>query len=660
MERRTRLGASVVAIITAAVVLPASSAVLPISGPFGGEPKPESTVAPGEIALVAFDSCGEALDEFQGAALEQVGPYGLPGGPRMIMVDGLESAMASDAPSGVAARAPSAGAPSSPANHSATNVHESGADEPDLVKTDGRRIVTVAAGTLRVVDAASRTLTASIKLPGGDGAYASGLLLHGDRALVMMPGFGPARPAARTMPHHGHDGARLVLVELSGAGKIAGTLAVDGAYVDARKSGPIARVVIRSGPRLEFRMADEPESPAAATAKNRAIIRGSSIADWLPGFELNTPRGSTSGRLVGCGAVSHPPQDTGVSLLTVLTFDLGRELGTGDPVAITAAGGTVYGTGNSLYVADDGVPFDAMPADRQGRESEAKQRTRVYQFDTAGPGKPRYVASGAVSGSLLNQYSLSEHDGVLRIATTEHDRRCCAEDQQAPESESAVSVLAKRGDKLVPIGSVGGLGKGERIYSVRFLGDVAYVVTFRETDPLYRLDLSDPERPRVTGELKITGYSAYLHPVADDRLLGVGQEATGRGRTTGTQVSLFDISDANEPRRIAQHHVAEAHSEAENDPHAFLFWPAKRLLVMPVMYYSQDAGGESYALVLRVDGDTLTEVGKVSHAVSASDPWQHGVRRSLVVGDTLWTVSEAGVMASDIDTLTRQAWLPFG
>lgn len=659
MKRRTRLGASIVAIVTAAVVLPASSAVLPVFGPAGNDDRPERSGAPGEIDLVAFDSCGEALDELQGAALEQVGPYGLAGRPHRVTIgmteQSTEDAVAAEDTSAAAGRA--AGAP---ADHSATNIHESGADEPDLVKTDGRRIVTIAAGTLRVVDAASRTQTASIDLPGGEHAYASNLLLHGDRALVMMPGFGPVRPSADTMPHHGDDGSRLVLVDMTGAGKIAGTLAVDGAYIDARKSGAIARVVIRSGPRLNFPMGDVPESPAAATARNRTVIRGSSIADWLPRFVLDTPQRSTAGQLVDCAAVSHPPEETGVSLLTVLTFDLGRELGTGDPVAVTAGGGTVYGTAKSLYVADDGVPFDVIPADQPGQGSEAKQRTRVYQFDTTGAGKPRYVASGSVSGSLLNQYSLSEHECVLRIATTEHDWRCCAEEGQAPASESTVRVLAKRGDKLVPIGSVGGLGKGERIYSVRFLGDVAYVVTFRETDPLYRLDLSDPERPRVTGELKITGYSAYLHPVAENRLLGVGQEATGRGRTTGTQISLFDTSDASKPRRLAQHHVADAQSEAENDPHAFLYWPAKRLLVLPVMYYPRDAGGEeSYALVLRLDGDSLAEVGKVSHEVGGSDPWQRNIRRSLVVGDTLWTVSEAGLMASDIDTLTRQAWLPF-
>ena len=126
---------------------------------------------------------------------------------------------------------------------------------------------------------------------------------------------------------------------------------------------------------------------------------------------------------------------------------------------------------------------------------------------------------------------------MLRAATTSNDN----------ESQSYVTVLATKGGRLEKAGQVGGLGRGERIYAVRFIGDRGYVVTFRETDPLYTLDLADPARPRVTGELKILGYSAYLHPVGEHELLGVGQDATPEGMRLGTQVSLFDVS--NPPRR---------------------------------------------------------------------------------------------------------------
>ena len=119
-----------------------------------------------------------------------------------------------------------------------------------------------------------------------------------------------------------------------------------------------------------------------------------------------------------------------------------------------------------------------------------------------------------------------------------------------------------------------GLGKGERIYAVRFLGDRGYVVTFRQVDPLYTLDLRDPERPRVR---RAEGHrlSSYLHPVSDTLLLGIGQDATEQGRTLGTQVSLFDVSDPAPPRLVGARVARPGASAAEQDHHAFLWWRAR-------------------------------------------------------------------------------------
>jgi hypothetical protein len=299
-----------------------------------------------------------------------------------------------------------------------------------------------------------------------------------------------------------------------------------------------------------------------------------------------------------------------------------------------------------------------------------------------------------VPGRLLNQFSLSEHDGYLRVATTtDPGAGCCRPVTPAPggtgapaQSESAVTVLAQRGDRLVEVGRVGGLGKGERIYAVRFLGPLGYVVTFRETDPLYTVDLSDPRRPRAAGELKINGYSAYLHPAGEGRLIGVGQDATADGRRTGTQVSLFDVADPAQPRRIARYQVPYGQSEAEFDHHAFLYWPATGLLVLPVTRPWTGAdpvpdGGRGAtppelraeqpgtgALVLRVSGDRLAPVGTVVHPVDGRtgqapfDPFGNrpGVRRAVVAGNTLWTVSADGALASDEGSLRRRAWVGFG
>lgn len=602
------------------------------------DPGPPPVGAPG-IELVAYDSCAAALREFKRTALARVGPYGLPGGFRSgVMLDGAR----------VAAEATSQ---SAAPEHSTTNVHEPGVDELDVVKTDGKRLVTVVGRKLRVVDVATRRLTDSIDI---GSHYATGLFLHGDRALVLAPA-DYAEPGILRDSISGLyvPEMRLVSVDLA-AGRVDGELTVDGNMVDARSVDGIARVVVRSGPRMAFDHPAGLRSEAEATARHRKMIRRSTIADWLPRYALRSGVVERTGRLVDCSRISHPEPATGVSMLTVLTFDVGADLGTGDPVSITGEGGTVYGTAESLYVADDNVDFGMPVPMEDGTAPEQKQqRTTVYQFDTSGRGAPRFVASGAVDGSLLNQYSLSEYDGYLRVATTEQGWSSSGAQMR---SQSAVTVLQRQGDRLVRVGGVGGLGKGEQIYAVRFLGDTGYVVTFRQVDPLYRIDLSDPRQPRLAGELKITGYSAYLHPVGDGRLLGVGQEATTDGRTTGTQVSLFAVDGP--PRRLAQHRISGAHSEAEWDPHAFLYWPQRSVVVLPIMQwdiYRADDGPR--VLVLRIDGDRLTEVGTVTHPHKGD--MVREIRRSVVIGDVLWTVSDAGVRANDIDGLAGLGWVPF-
>jgi hypothetical protein len=225
-------------------------------------------------------------------------------------------------------------------------------------------------------------------------------------------------------------------------------------------------------------------------------------------------------------------------------------------------------------------------------------------------------------------------------------------------------------------GHIAGLGPTERIYAVRFIGPVGYVVTFRQTDPLYTLDLSDPAQPRVRGAVALTGYSAYLHPASDIRLIGIGRQADAMGHVGGTQVSLFDVSDLATPMRLATFALAAAVSDAEFDPHAFLYWPGSHLVVVPVQVpgpvpaapvtpgelAQSPEGPHSSALVLRIDDSGITETGLVSqpdtgHASGLA--WFPPIERSLIIGQTLWTISNAGAMASDLTTLRQLAWIHF-
>lgn len=248
-------------------------------------------------------------------------------------------------------------------------------------------------------------------------------------------------------------------------------------------------------------------------------------------------------------------------------------------------------------------------------------------------------------GYLLSQWSLSEHKGVLRVVSTD------APAWWGPgrESESFLTALRHRDGALVTAGRIGGLGKGERVYAVRFVGDVGYVVTFRQIDPLYTVDLADPDRPRVLGELKIPGYSAYLHPIGENLLLGVGQDATDEGRSLGTQLSVFDVSDLRRPTRLHKASLGLGWSEAESDHHAFLFWPRAGVVVIPF---------EQRGVAFRVGrARGIDELGRIDHA--PENRWAAGIRRSLVVGDSVLTVSEAGVMSSSLATLVERGWAAF-
>jgi hypothetical protein len=631
MSRRLLLGATLAATITVA----GCTADTP-----NPPPPPARTFDPNALRLVAFDSCDRLTDELRAAAKEAVGPWGFEGGMRA-----MESG-AADAASGArnaAGPMPAAGKAATP-EYSGTNVHEQGVDEPDIVKTDGRRIVTVTMGTLRVVDAATRRLTAEVGLgmvPGGQ----TDLLLSGDRALVLVHSLTGRYPMRIAMPEGGPaQGPQVILVDLSAEPRVLSRFEGEGELVDARLTGSTARVVLRSSPRIAFPdLPNRNDEDERVKANRKAIDRASADA-WLPGWTV-TDGDTTERGKVGCGQVSRPPVFSGSSVVSVHTFDLAEpKLGNGDPVSVVADGDTVYGTPTSLYIASDQRwRLDFWP----GRDNRrTNQRTEIYRFDTPAGAKPVYAAAGSVPGWLVNQYALSEWNGHLRVATTDESAQ-----------SSAVRVLKQQDDKLAQVGVIDGLGKGERIYSARFIGPRGYLVTFRQTDPLYSVDLSNPAKPRVTGELKITGYSAHLQPIDEGRLIGIGQEATVEGRTQGTQISLFDVSNMADPRRLAQYHVANGHSEAEYDPHAILWWPATKLLVVPMVSFdSTKSMSQPSALALRVTDAGLAEVGTVEQPVM-TEGYRPSIQRSLVIGDVLWTYSDAGLQASSLSTMESLAYI---
>ncbi len=200
--------------------------------------------------------------------------------------------------------------------------------------------------------------------------------------------------------------------------------------------------------------------------------------------------------------------------------------------AVLGAGNNVYCTTETLYAAS------TVYEDAQAGEyifGTATEKTNIYKFDIR-DGKINYIGCGSVYGYALNQFSIDEYNGYLRIATTTG--------RWGDELSNQVYVLDK---DLKVVGEITGIAKGETIKSVRFTGNTGYVVTFEQTDPLFVIDLTDPQKPEIKGELKIPGFSAYLHPVSETLLLGVGVDGTNDGQGNGMKVSLFDVSDPANP-----------------------------------------------------------------------------------------------------------------
>ena len=587
--------------------------------------------------LTSFGSCGALLGYAKAQARKLVGPYGLGAGAGpAVAAPVAESARASGPQQGV--------------DFSGTNVQEEGVDEPDLVKTDGKTLFAVAGGRLNAVDVGGLRPRLLDSLP-LDRTQSHELFLHGDRLLVLSRGGFWIEPlpgvAARVM-RYSPSASELAEVDVSNPSRLrlVRTLELDGSYVAARLVGSAVRVVVSAQVPAELPFvapADgTKEAQAAAARRNRAVVAGSRVSSWLPGYRV-TRAGAKPGRerpLVQCRHVRRAAAFSGLGMLTVLTLDLAKGLQPVDSAAVMTDGRIVYASPESLYVATE--RWADRPDPDTPNRTESGVRTEIHKFDISSPVKTHYRGSGTVSGHLLNQWSLSEHRGVLRVVSTEAPAWW---GPSGRETESFVTTLRPSGGALVQAGRVGGLGKGERVYSVRFVGDTGYVVTFRQIDPLYTLDLASPERPRVLGELKIPGYSAYLHPIGEDLLLGVGQDATEEGRPTGTQISIFDVSDLRRPARLRTHHLGVGWSEAERDHHAFLFWPRTGLVMIP---FNQQAVGFRVGRARGID-----PVGRVEHDA------QWPIRRSLVVRDSVLTVSEKGVLASSLTTLAERGWVAF-
>ena len=325
------------------------------------------------------------------------------------------------------------------------------------------------------------------------------------------------------------------------------------------------------------------------------------------------------------------------SYLTVTLLDSASD-GTNAQMKAVLGGGTdIYCTEDTLLVAaqdlSDTTANSNAAGDMIASFVSGAVDTRLFAFSLSDG--IRYQGSTEIDGSLLNQFAMDAHNGYYRIATTAEDGSC-------------LTVL---NESLETVGKLGGIAPGEDIYAVRFLGDTAYLVTFYQTDPLFIVDLSDPTSPEITGELKIPGFSSYLHPYAENLLIGIGESGDESGATGKLKVSLFDVSDMQDPKEISSVVFDGAQytsSTAQSDHHAYLTLPDGAFAIPVYESGTVSQPGASLACVLTVENGTLRVIETYSPDLEGEDVY--AIARLTFAGDTLYTLSDTALVAFDRST----------
>ncbi len=607
-----------------------------VSGPVSGVPIMTSVKAQSSLPKVgSMDELVSIMKErglfYEASASE----YTMGGGMRTLAESAAMAPPAADAPTPAPAQAPTpvdgaAVKSLDDSSFSSTNVQTAGVDEGDIIKTDGRYIYSLFENRITIVEANGGSMTKKTSFAPEGEVYLSEMYVLGDRLLLI--GTRSEYETAQNEPTPDIAAGSAMKIAPSGIwrpywGK---TFTVFLVYDVSDRSAPrLERRVESEGSPVSSRVSDG--NVYFATSKYiNAMPLGQEYKDGdiLPAY-LDT-NVSDSKRLIYPGDISICPGSSAANYLQVGSFAIsGGELSLD---SYLGAGTQLYMSAESLYIAADA-------SDGTG------QRTRFFRFEVDGP-RLRYVASGDMAGYVLDQYSMDEFGGYFRVAATEW--------------QSGSRVVIFDGDMQLA-GSLTGLAKDEQIKSVRFMGATGYVVTFRQIDPLFVIDLSDPKAPKVLGELKIPGFSQYLHPLEDGILVGFGRNIEDyfvkgedgkdilKGQLDdGMKISMFDVSDPENPREI--HKVVyrgSAYSEALNNPRALMCDPQRKLFAFPMDVYDFDSWSGVYAISASKE-DGFKTLAKLKSEFSPD----YGQRRAVYIGNTLYTASGGGISAYSYSDFT--------
>ncbi len=352
----------------------------------------------------------------------------------------------------------------------------------------------------------------------------------------------------------------------------------------------------------------------------------------LPHYQSLTSSGfATSGVISEMSAIARVIDSESDSLLSVVSIDT-----RGGQPGLISSSSVVTDWTNGIHANRDHL-YVFSPIYNDGGT-----QTRVVQFAWANGGREiQLLASGVVEGTLLNQFSADEHDGRLRIATTTSHYDA---DAGVFTQANNLTVLENINGTLTEVGAVNGFANGEQIYSARYDGDRAFVVTFRQVDPLFVFDLSDPTAPVIRGELKVPGTSSYLQLIDENHLLAIGRSF----ETQSTKVSLYDISDPTNPFEVDEDILPQwTWSQAEWDAKAIGWFASSNTLAIPTSGYDESFGYHNELVVFHID---VTQSGESAIQETGSVEDDGYIVRSAFIGEVLYAISSNSVIATNINS----------
>lgn len=560
-------------------------------------------------------------------------------------------------------------------DYSTTNVQVQGVDEADLVKTDGRYIYQVNGANLVIVDAQEpERMKVSSRITFKEGQFMP-LEMYVDQDALILIGHTPMplgipKPVIqdsmnskgqKIRPMPGYYAGSTVHVKVydikdRSSVKLEREIKIEGSYLSSRKI------------KDSFYLVTNQPIPYYIMENKESEVPAPRYLDTLLGEEIQT---------ADFEDIRYFPNAVEPNYITLLGLNLKTFKEKANIDTYLGQGENIYASSKNLYIAVNRYeveqPLDTLQNQAEGTAGFQKilpkdtYNTEVYKFGLK-DGEFQYTAKGKISGRILNQFSMDEYEEHFRIATT------TGEMWRSDEWTSKNNVYILDG-QMKTVGSLEGIAPGERIYSMRFMGKKGYMVTFRETDPFFVLDLKEPKAPKILGYLKIPGYSDYLHPYDENHIIGFGKEvieAKGAALQAGMKIAVFDVRDVSKPIEKFKTVIGDRGTESPllRDHKALLFSKEKKLMAFPVTVIEnkkvqQDpwSWGEftfQGAYVYQLDMEKgLSLRDRITHLtpedyMKAGQHWYESnlnIQRILYIGDTLYTLSNEKIMAHDLKTL---------